>query len=228
MPITRRKLIKTGIFSLAGILLLDGVWMERFFIEVKEFFLGSATTKSRNIKIVQISDLHLHSINHQLTRLINKINSLQPDLILFTGDVVDKAKNISLLDEFLKLIDKDIKKIAILGNWEYLGKVNIPELRQVYVNNNCELLINESIQHTVHNKTISITGVDDYVCGNADFDTAVRDYKISDYHIVLIHCPEYSDHIDFKRHNNINVDYILSGRFVRCGGHRAGFTEFRG
>ena len=112
MPITRRKLIKTGIFSLAGILLLDGVWMERFFIEVKEFFLGSATTKSRNIKIVQISDLHLHSINHQLTRLINKINSLQPDLIVFTGDVVDKAKNISLLDEFLKLIDKDIKKIG--------------------------------------------------------------------------------------------------------------------
>ena len=211
MPITRRKFVKTGLLSITGVVFLDSFWIEKFFIETKEFYIGSATEKSLNIKVVQISDLHLHSINYQLIRLTNKINELQPDLILFTGDVIDKAKNISLLNDFLKLIDKDIKKIAILGNWEYLGKIDLNKLAKLYTDNNCELLINRSIQYSFHNKTISITGIDDYLCGDPDFDTAVKNYKLSDYHIVLTHCPQYSDHISKKINKDINIDFILSG-----------------
>ena len=174
MPITRRRFIKTGLFGITGVVFLDSFWMERFFFETKEFYLGSATEKSSNIKVVQISDLHLHSITYQLSRLTDQLNKLRPDLILFSGDVIDNAKNISLLNDFFKLIDKDIKKIAILGNWEYLGKVNVRNLTKVYTDNNCDLLINRSNQYSFRNKTISITGVDDYLCGDADIDTAVK------------------------------------------------------
>jgi len=211
MPITRRRFIRTGLLGLTGVVFLDAFWVEKFFIETKEFYLGSATKESLNIKVVQISDLHLHSISYQLISLTNKINLLQPDLIVFTGDVIDKAKNVSLLKDFLKLIDKDIKKIAILGNWEYLAKVDLIELAKAYTDNNCELLINRSIQYSFHNKTISITGIDDYLCGDADFDTAVKNYKLSDYNIVLTHCPQYSDHISTKINKDINIDFILSG-----------------
>ncbi len=43
-------------------------------------------------KIVQISDLHLGSFNfryHILDRAINTINHLEPDIIFFTGDLVN-------------------------------------------------------------------------------------------------------------------------------------------
>ena len=211
MPITRRQFIKTGLLSTTGVVLADAFWMEKFFIESNEFYLGSATKDSLNIKVVQISDLHLHSINYQLTRLTNNLNKLQPDLIVITGDAIDKAKNISLLNDFLKLIDKDIKKVAILGNWEYQGKVDFIELDKIYTDNNCNLLINQTIQYSFQNKTISITGVDDYLRGDADFDTAIKTYKKSDYHIILNHCPQYSDHISKKMNKDINVDFILSG-----------------
>lgn len=211
MPISRRKFIKTGVLITTGVVLADAFWIEKFFIEVNEFFIGSATKDTANLKVVQISDLHLQSVNHQLTQLTNKLNKLKPDLILITGDAIDKAKNISLLNDFLKLINKDIKKVSILGNWEYWGKVDISELNKIYADNNCTLLINQTIQYSLQNKTISITGIDDYIGGTADFETSIKDYKKSDYHIILNHCPQYSDRISEKLTQDINVDFILSG-----------------
>jgi len=211
MPITRRKFIRAGLFSVGGVVFIEGFWVERFFIETKEFHIGSAVKNSDNIRIVQISDLHLHSINYQLTKLINGINLLKPDLIVFTGDVVDKAGNLPLLNDFLKLIDKDIKKTAILGNWEYLGKVDIASLNKVYLNNNCDLLVNQSVQYSFRNKTVSITGIDDFLCGDPDFDTAVMENKLSDYHLVLVHCPQYSDYILTKINTGTRIDLVLSG-----------------
>lgn len=44
------------------------------------------------LKVVQISDLHLGSYNHKfhiLERAIRKINQLEPDLLFFTGDLVN-------------------------------------------------------------------------------------------------------------------------------------------
>lgn len=211
MAITRRKFIKTGLIAATGLILADVFWIEKFFIETNEFYFGSATKDTKNIKVIQISDLHLKSINYQLTQLANKINKLQPDLILITGDSIDKPKNISLLDEFLKLIERDIKKVAILGNWEYWGNIDINKLDLIYADNNCTLLINQTKQFLFNNKTVSITGVDDFLGGKSDFDMAIKEYKKSDYHIILNHCPQYSDEISKQLKKDINVDFILSG-----------------
>ena len=211
MAITRRKIIKSVLLAGSGFILVDAFWIEKFFIETNEFYLGDATKDTENIKLVQLSDLHLQSINYQLTHLTLELNKINPDLILITGDAIDKAKNISLLDDFLKLINKDIQKVAILGNWEYWGKVDLIELNKVYAENNCTLLINQTKQYSFKNKTISITGVDDYLGGNADFDNAIKEYKKSDYHIVLNHCPEYCDYISEQISKDVNVDFVLSG-----------------
>ena len=211
MPITRRKLIKSGLLVLTGFVLADAFWLEKSFIETNEFYIGSATKDSANIKVIQISDLHLQSINYQLTRLAKELNKIQPDLILITGDAIDKAKNVSVLNDFLHLIDKNIKKVAILGNWEYWGKVDLAELEKIYTDNNCTLLVNQTIQYSFRNRTISITGVDDFVGGSADLETAMKEYVKSDHHIILNHCPQYSDYISGHLEKDIKVDFILSG-----------------
>jgi uncharacterized protein len=211
MPLTRRQLIKSGLFIVPGIILPDAFCLERYFFETNEFYIGSATKDTTNINVVQISDLHLHSISYQTTELANTLNKLQPDLILITGDAIDKAKNISLLKEFLQLIDTNIKKVAILGNWEYYGRVDLTELEKLYNDNNCTLLINQSVQYTFGNQTISITGVDDLLLGNPDIGTALKEYVVSDHHIVLVHCPQYSDYIAEHLNKDIKVNFILSG-----------------
>ncbi len=211
MRISRRKFIQTAALITSGALLAEAFWIEKFFIDINEFFIGTATKDTENIKVVQISDLHLQSVNYQLKQLTKKLNKLKPDLILITGDAIDKAENISVLNDFLKLISNDIQKVAILGNWEYWGKVDLAELNQIYADNNCKLLINQTTQYSFKNKTLSITGVDDYLGGNADFETSIKNYQKSDHHIILNHCPQYSDHIAEKLTPDINVDFILSG-----------------
>lgn len=208
---TRRKFLKSSIFLGLSAIILDSLFFERFFVEVNEFILGSATKANPDIKVIQVSDLHLNSLSFYHKTIAKKINLMQPDLIVITGDAVDKSLNINLLDYFLNLIKRDIQKVAILGNWEYWGKINLNELKNIYLVHNCDLLINESRQYTFKNKTISVTGLDDFVGGNADIKKAVMDYKKSDYHLVLNHCPEYSDIIPLQINRRIAIDLILSG-----------------
>lgn len=190
---------------------IDAFWFEHFFIEVNEYFLNSENEKSDHIKVVQISDLHLNSISSHHRRLADRLNRLKPDLILFTGDSIDDGAKVPMLEEFLSLIDTQIKRVAILGNWEYWGKVDLNGLRRVYERQNCDLLINESKQYLFRDKSISITGVDDYIGGKSDIELALETYKKSNYHIVLNHCPEYSTSVAIKSPRDINTDLILSG-----------------
>ncbi|PBQ32966.1 metallophosphoesterase [Sphingobacteriaceae bacterium] len=205
---TRRKFIKAGFVTALGLIFLDSIWLEKFFIETNEFFLGNATKNSSNIKLIQVSDLHLTSLTHPLKKLAKKINVLKPDLILITGDAIDDGKSLYILNKFLKLLSHDIKKVAILGNWEYWGKVDLNELEYTYKENNCDLLINRNLPYEIRGKTLTITGVDDYLGGKPDIIGALDAFKQSDYHIVLNHCPEYTDVISEKTKN---VDLILSG-----------------
>ncbi|QKG56274.1 metallophosphoesterase [Hymenobacter sp. BRD128] len=208
---TRRKFIKAGLLTMAIIGLIDSVWVEKFFIETNEFFLGSSEGGVSSIKVVQLSDLHIQSVNYQLRQLAKRLNTLKPDLILITGDAVDKTEKLHVLDKFLGLINLDIKKVAILGNWEYWGHVNLEALKQIYNSNNCDLLINESKRYAFNKKTIAITGVDDYVGGRADIAAALESYQQSDFHIVLNHCPEYSDRIFELSGKKQPINFILAG-----------------
>lgn len=211
MKVTRRKFITAGIIASIGAILADMFFIEKFFIETNEFYINGATKETTNVKVVQISDLHLQSVGYSLTKLANKLNKLQPDLILITGDAIDKKENTTILNEFLTLIDKQIKKVAILGNWEYWGDIDLNELKKVYTENNCVLLVNQTTQYTFRNKSISITGIDDFLGGKADFKTAIKEYQKSDYHIILNHCPQYGDQISALIDKDTHVDFILSG-----------------
>src|SRR6188472_2516875 len=113
MTWTRRKFLRIGFWSIVGYILVDSLWAEKFFIETNEFYLDVARKKGPSLKIVQVSDLHLQRIGYHHKSLANQLNDLKPDLILFTGDSIDKAENILHLDNFLQLFDSSIKKIAI-------------------------------------------------------------------------------------------------------------------
>ncbi|MFL5729958.1 MAG: metallophosphoesterase [Cytophagaceae bacterium] len=211
MSISRRKfIINAGILT-GTLVLADSFWFEKYFIETNEFYLGDASKETENIKLVQLSDLHLQSIGGMHKTLCKKINKLNPDLIFFTGDVVDKKENISLVKDFLQLLNPDIQKAAITGNWEYWGNVDLTALRKLYKESNCDFLINQGKQYFIKNKTIAVSGLDDYIGGKADFELTMKDYVKSDFHIVLNHCPGYRDVMLPQLKEDIKVDLILSG-----------------
>ena len=206
--LTRRKFIKSGVLASIGLVLLDSLWFEKYVIDWNYFDI-SKNSKNK-IKIIQITDLHIDSVECFHKSIAKKINRLKPDVIFITGDSVDSTEKINLLNEFLKLIDHSIQKYAITGNWEYWGNVNLPMLKETYSNNNCILLINENRNITFRGREISIIGIDDFVGGTANFSKAIENLKRTDTTIVLSHCPEYREVISQEK-RNIDIDLVLSG-----------------
>lgn len=209
MKLTRRKFLMGGLLAGSALTGAD-IFFEKNYIDISRFSLGNPHAESR-FRLFQISDLHLNVVHSGLKTLCGSINELKPDLLVFTGDSVDTHEGVQILDELLGLIHHAIPKLAILGNWEYWARIDIDALAQVYSRHNCKLLINQSTQLRVNEKLISVTGIDDYISGCADFQKAIKDYTQGDFHLLLTHCPEHRDRICEEYRENPKIDLVLSG-----------------
>ncbi|TYQ24175.1 metallophosphoesterase [Pseudanabaena sp. UWO311] len=144
------------------------------------------------VKIVQISDLHLKKFNDRAQRIAEQVNKLQPDIVVFTGDSVDKAEQIDGYDRFLSLLDRQTAKYAILGNWEYKSRVDLERLTQIYAAYNCRLLVNESILYKQGDRNLLITGIDDLV-SEPNLTKSLQNINPNPNHLLLAHSPAYAD-----------------------------------
>lgn len=219
----------------AGFISTDAFCYEKYFIEKNEFDIGDAGSVSSRIRIVHISDLHLKAISWYHDALVQEVNDLKADLLLFTGDTIETNKGLPLIDKLLPMFDHQVRKVAVPGNWEHSNRVDLKELNDIFGQNNGELLINKSETFTFKGKRLIITGVDDMINGNPDFEKAVQDVGGEKNHIILLHCPEYRDHIisEIKRLNRerpedkqLNIDYIFSGHTHGGQVNLFGFTPF--
>ena len=223
--ITRRKFIVGGLGLITSLIALDAFWFEKFFIEVNEFYMGTATPDSKNIKILQISDLHLKSVEARHIALVKEINKSRPELVLLTGDIIDRNRNLDKLDHFLSLFEPSIQKIAILGNWE-CWRVHPIQLLEIYEKHQCELMVNHSYKYMFGNTSISISGMDDLIAGRANFKMAMASYTPSKYHVVMTHCPEHRDIIQNEMQDE-PIDLVLSGHTHGGQVNLWGFAPFR-
>lgn len=80
------------------------------------------------LKIIQISDIHSGSFNANidLVKLIAEINQLKPDLVFFTGDLVNNVATEMTpeLKIIFKKIEAELGVFSILGNHDYGDYVN--------------------------------------------------------------------------------------------------------
>ena len=77
-------------------------------------------------KIVHLSDLHIGSFNsvEKVEEIVNIVNDQNPDLIVFTGDLVNNyySEVLPYVDVLKKLKAKD-GKYSVLGNHDYCDYV---------------------------------------------------------------------------------------------------------
>lgn len=83
------------------------------------FFSVSSLKNDNKIRIVQISDLHNARYGKDNKKLIDRVEKLNPDIILYTGDIIDSKKDKE--DEVVNLCEK-LSKVApsyyVYGNNE--------------------------------------------------------------------------------------------------------------
>ncbi|MCJ7468123.1 MAG: metallophosphoesterase [Maribacter sp.] len=210
MKTNRRTFIGTLFAGLLGLVLLDAFWFEKYIIDWKQYDLSQGGTN--RLKAIQISDLHLKSIESFHNYIAQRINREFPDVVFITGDSITRTNQMGLLHSFLGLMDDRILKIAILGNKEHSGRVDLDLLRKTYKNHNGLLLINESYEIWLRNRKINIIGVDDYALGAPDIVKSIGDMNKSYDAILLSHCPAFRDDLDVLLPDlNINLKLILSG-----------------
>jgi predicted MPP superfamily phosphohydrolase len=220
MNISRRQFLAGMMFTGAGFVSTDSLFFEQYFVETNEFDIGTPSNSGAAVKILQISDLHLKKLTHHHKQLADQVNGLHPDLLLFTGDIIESDRGLRHLDNFLQLFEAGVQKAAVMGNWEWMFQVAQDKLQHIYRKNNGELLINQSKAFMMNGKRLMVTGVDSQVKGWPDFAEAVGDIGFEEHHIVLSHCPEYRDHIEHEINRinmkrpadqRLNIDYVFAG-----------------
>jgi len=166
---------------------------ERSQIEITRHVLNpGALPGEGRVSFVQLSDLHLHRIGRHEERVAEAVNRLQPDFLVITGDTIDRADRLSVLDSFLGLLDP-IEGFAVLGNWEHQSQVDLGALERTYSLHNINLLVNQSTVLEHRGKRLLITGLDDLVKGSPSLERALAGVRPSAHHLILAHCPAQRD-----------------------------------
>lgn len=215
---TRRNFFKTIIGSLlAFIAVTSGTYAYAYYIEPRllinkrQKITSEKIPKSfNNFKIVQFSDTHLgfHYTTAQLEELIEKINAENPDVIVFTGDLLDEPQHFKAqveLSQTLKKLRANVGKYWIYGNHDHGGYgTNI--VKEIMDQANFTLLNNDHIVLEKTQDRLIIAGIDDVMLGKPDLNEALLNVNPNDYTILLAHEPDIADVVA-----TYPVDLQLSG-----------------
>ena len=228
---------RTGIViaCLTFMTMWTGVFYTRHHVETKrvEVFSDRLPDSFSGYKIVQFSDAHVGTWGTDTTfisRLVDRINSLNPDMIVFTGDLVNRETK--EMEPFLPVLSRLKAKdgvFSILGNHDYGDYIDWKNPSDHRANNllmagwqrqiGWQLLNNERRMIIHGNDTIVLLGVENW--GEPPFHQygkltdaypLNRDsiYNLNDHRfkILLTHNPEHW----VREVTKIgNVDLTLSG-----------------
>lgn len=117
----KRKALFATLFAIAIYTVTAGWFMARN-IDVKNIEVYSKKIE-QNTRVVQISDIHFSRVTDKrfAERIVPVINALRPDLVLFTGDYMDKGiANPENIAKVMNKIEAPMGKFAISGNHEFI------------------------------------------------------------------------------------------------------------
>ena len=189
--------IFVGILLATGLLTVLGV---AFFVEPGRIEVTHHDMRHQDgeagFRIVQLSDLHLQAFGQHEKSLANQVKELRPDLVVLTGDMIDRADAVPLLQAFVENLDLT-PLIAVPGNWEHWSDLNFENLRAAIENKqDNHLLLNGQSSFTKGNRTVQLIGLDDFTGGNPDLGLLERiEYlqKEKVTTVLLQHSPGFFD-----------------------------------
>lgn len=209
-----KKILKIFITMLILIILL--LLYSRFIgtigLNTKEYTIkdNNISNDFDGIKIIHFSDIHYKRIitKDKIDKIINEINLINPDIVIFTGDLIDQDSNleeddITYLKEALSKINAKYGKYSVIGNHDY--SIDIEVLRSIYKESNFNLLENSyDIIYGKNNNKLYIGGIST----GAFSDTVLTkmNYNEECYKIIILHEPDYTDEII-----SLNPNLILGG-----------------
>ena len=201
-------------------LVLDALFLEKYYFKVKNYFIGKKGSQ-KHLKLLLITDLHfVKYLRPYHKRLARSINTINPDVLLIAGDLIDYSGELTPAKQFLSLLNKNIPKLAIAGNHDHKNDVSIGALKKLLSQNKGHLLINETKQIIINGELLTITGIEDFIEGKPNLPRALQSVGKAQSHILLVHSPLQQEMVQqelFKINLNrsktdqIDLQYIFAG-----------------
>lgn len=225
-------LSRTGLFlGLATFILFWwGALFNRFNLQTNEVQIVSPEIPKGfdGFTIAQISDLHLGTYGTDTTficDLVGEINSLHPDIVVFTGDIVNrKSDELRPFVAPLSRLKAHYGVYSILGNHDYGDYVdwrdekdkdnNLRMLKEMQAEMGWRLLNNESKDIVLNGDTLVLIGVENI--GDPPFhsygslDKAYADPGNDKVKVLLSHNPSHWEE-EIKDNPDNNILLTLSG-----------------
>jgi uncharacterized protein len=205
-----------------------GIVFGKYHYRINKFEIRSENIPEEfdGFKIVHISDWHIGSYYGKPQRIqeaVDKINSLNPDIILFTGDLVNNVA--SEAEEFIPQLSQlkaEYGIYSILGNHDYGEYVrwkstedkqaNLEKLKLIEKEIGFIMLNNQSVLLEKNGAKIGLAGVENWGLppfpqyGN--LNQALKGIEGVPYKILMSHDPS---HWDEQVLNKTDIDLTLAG-----------------
>lgn len=210
---------KIIIFIVMGLLVAFLAWQNNAVVVTNYQYKNGKIPKGfAGYKILHISDLHNKNFYGRLTKKIKEIN---PDIIVITGDLIDRRK--TRIDIAMKFISEAIEIAPVYyvsGNHEQLSDSYI-ELKKKLKQLNVFIIDNEYLVLNKGEDDIGILGIADPASIKKEAETYSKEDNIlyaestfkklyknisTDFNILLSHRPEL-----FEVYRVMKVDLAFSG-----------------
>jgi uncharacterized protein len=217
--ITRRTFLKRfaqfSLFSLASSLFgyTYARKIEPSLLDITEHDIVSPSLPAgfNGVKVLHFSDTHLsdyYSLN-QLEKLVQTINEQLPDIVVFTGDLIDNFqtyKETNKVASILQKIEAKLGRFAIYGNHDH-GGYGTQKYREILEDSGFHLLLDETVPiHLPTENYITVTGLDDFMLGKPKVEQTLQHLKKENFNLLLIHEPDIADRLA-----EYPIDLQLSG-----------------
>jgi predicted MPP superfamily phosphohydrolase len=181
----------------------------------------------KGMKVIHISDIHSGSFTDKnaVLRGVEKIMNEKPDLILFTGDLVNNRSE--EMDDYVEVFNKlkaPMGVFSVLGNHDYGDysswqsaeekEANLERLKQIHAELGWRLMLDENAVLEKDGEKISLIGVQN-ISGKSRFKSygdlakAYNGVEESHFKILMSHDPSHWD-AEVKK-NFPGIDLMLSG-----------------
>ena len=174
-------------------------------IVVREYpvYKESLPNDFNGFKIVQFSDIHYNSSSsiNTIKKMVNLINKTNPDIVLFTGDLIDSDYQID--DSTLETIMSEFNSInAKIGKYAIRGEEDKENFNKVFDNSNFKILENTVEKIYLNNSSIDLLVLDEtYSKEN------IVGYNSEIFTIAVIHKPDLTERLM----KDYNVQIIMAG-----------------
>lgn len=202
------------VVALLAIIIFFTVWMiwGNFAVTVSEYSIESEKLPSAfdGFRIAQVSDLHNDELGVGNSRLVAKLEETDPDIIVITGDLIDRTRtDILVAVDFAKKATCIAPTYYVSGNHEsVLSQEEYDDFCAQLTGVGVTVLENTSAVIEKDGEFITIVGVGDqnfgYEPSNAELLALKGDEY--DFSLLLAHRPR-----DFYQYATCGFDLVLSG-----------------